>query len=868
MLSHWLTTAWRQLVANPLFSVITIFSLSIGCCGALLAAANIRQHLSFERWIPDADRIVLLRETLVGADRFGEEARHYHTPSPFMRFGLRQAIEGRIPGMAAQTRVTDCFYGVIWPDTEAAPEVGAGHPPAETRCVDGTFFNVFRLDFIEGSPAGALDAPDSLVISEDVARKYFGNEPALGKTFPTNRPGLVLRVTGVIRQPPAATHLQLQSLASMEMRRRTDAAGRPDNTDSSMYPSGFGEHYLRMTGDVDPDVFISSARRQIQMLIDERGRAVRPEPDASSDTEPDADVSWTTVSLVPILDIHLGGEELTGMTSSADASMLAALAASAAALIGMCAFNYVTLSLALSLRRRGEVGVRKVLGASHGDLIRHYLTESALVTAISLAFGFALAEMLHPWFARMIGQPETLFEMHDPAFVLAAVIAFALLALCTGAYPAFYLANVRPGAEQTSMPRGMGGAVSGALLGIQIAVATVLLTLAATMAAQAAYVAARPLGFDMRNKYESPTLPCPAALAVAKGAQDANAAAVAFAQCRRQYVALLERTPGVGRVSSNFIFALIDDSITTEPFGRTAMGEELGKAAQYMVAPGYLDLMGTKLLAGRLFDENSAFDRVLAGKLERDKVPLAPAIITRAMLPHLGAQSPEDALGQRIQMQGRESYQMEIVGVVEDWYQRSLRYRVHPIIFVSDPDARFVTFEINDPNPERVIEQVTTDWFELVGLTAAPRGKFIAYPVGWNNAKFYEADSKLMQMVISFSSLAMLVAGLGVFGLSAFEMRRRVREIGIRKALGAPPWRIAGIAVGRVVAFAACASVSAWPVAWWVSQAWLDGFAYRTQMGPLLAPLASLAVVGALALAVSFNALRAAAVRPNSALRI
>jgi putative ABC transport system permease protein len=334
-------------------------------------------------------------------------------------------------------------------------------------------------------------------------------------------------------------------------------------------------------------------------------------------------------------------------------------------------------------------------------------------------------------------------------------------------------------------------------------------------------------------------------------------------------MAFMKRTPGIANVVSSDIVSLASDSAVTEPFGRAAKGEELGKAADNGADLAYLPSMGATLLAGRFFDPNSAFDRSLEGKTQEQQRNLdrVPAIVTRALLPLIGADTPEAAIGQRIQMQSGWSPPYEIVGVVEDWHQRSLKYKVHPIIFHAKPVSPFIMFDVSDPEPEQVLGRLRKEWGDLMAIPEGRMRGFTAIPADRGITAYYEADRKLMAMVLSFSSLAMLVAAVGVFGLSAFEMRRRVREIGIRKALGASPSKVAGLAVGRAVLFAAVASVLSWPIAWWVSESWLATFVYRTALGPALLPLASMIIVGALAVAVSFNAFRAAAVRPSFALR-
>jgi putative ABC transport system permease protein len=286
--------------------------------------------------------------------------------------------------------------------------------------------------------------------------------------------------------------------------------------------------------------------------------------------------------------------------------------------------------------------------------------------------------------------------------------------------------------------------------------------------------------------------------------------------------------------------------------------------------------MGATLLAGRFFDSKSAYDRGLIDAMtamqngppapgQRPSMPKkVPVLVTRAMLPMLGVDTPQAAIGQQIAMQPNFPYLFDIVGVVEDWNQRPLKYAVHPIIFVPQ-NANQAIAEIPKDQVADLQDSLTRQWGQMIGLTK--NANVILSPLETLLQRTYESDFRLMRAVTSFAIVAMIVAGLGVFGLSAFEMRRRVQEIGIRKALGASPVNVALMVIGRAVMFAAIATLIAWPIAFWIANEWLQRFVYRTTLGAFMLPLASLAIVAFVALAVSLNATRAAAVRPSFALR-
>jgi putative ABC transport system permease protein len=554
--------------------------------------------------------------------------------------------------------------------------------------------------------------------------------------------------------------------------------------------------------------------------------------------------------------------------------MLTTLGTAAIALLGVSAFNYVTLSLARSLRRRREVAVRKVLGADQGVLIWQYLGESGLVTAIALVIGFVAAQVLHPWFGRAIGQPDTLFNLFDPVFLSIALAAFVLLAAAVGAYPAFYLASVRPrtglGEGGAASPGRIGQTVTATLIGLQIAAATVLLVVSMMMTAQANYIETRPMGFTIKNKY---TVSASCSLNDRVGPDQMQQV---IRRCINGTRDVLERTPDVGKPVF-YAGNLLSENVTTQEYGRTAESEAIGRAARIGVDTEFLQFMDARLLAGRFFDSSSAYDMALieqqrammsnigtGGPGARPTQPLkAPVIVTRAMLPLLGVDTPEEAIGMQIAQKPRSQYPFEIVGVVEDWQQRPLRYEVLPIVFVPNATQQAI-IEIPEGEFLATRDRLTAKWREVTG---DERAMVFMNSLEDTQERIYMTDFRLMRAVSGFALVSILVAGLGVYGLSAFEMRRRVREIGIRKALGASPVMVGSMVIGRAMLFAGGVSLLAWPVGYWLASDWLADFKYQTHLGWAVLPVASIIVMAFVALAVGLSSARAAAMRPGLALK-
>lgn len=834
MLWQWMAGAWRTLKANPFFTLITIASLSIGCCGALLAGANIQQHMSFERWNPVAERVVALR---YGGNAPG--APNAAAVGDMLFTTIKEELKGHLPAIEAQSIVLHgaSGFGAIVAQQDGEPSL------ARPLYTDEDFFELFPMRFIEGDMTTALKQPGHVVLTQSEARRRFGSETALGKTIDDKRllKSRPVVVDGIVPDFPANTRLS----GTIIMRFSDLAADMGLPLDQFFQIDG-GTHYLKLAPGVTMEGFVRTGPTQIA--------------DAVSTRIP----SGIRLSLVPLVEIHLADRLRTGVTSSGDTSLLLTLASAAGVLLVVCVFNYVLLSVARTLRRRPEVAIRKVLGADRGALVVQYLTESAVITGVSLFVGFFLAELLRPLFAQAIGQPDALTNLYDPAFVLCAIAGWIILTLIVSAYPAIYLANTRPRMALPAQPSGPPAIVrllSGGMVGLQVAAATVLAIVAFVMIAQSSYVASRPLGFELRDTYVLRGF-CPQT-----ATDDFDYAGQRL--CLQRFIDQTKSIPGVETSGLSTLDADFVADRTLYKVQASPAGAELGLADQVRLDPSVLKQVKATLLAGRLFYDTSAYDRQL---LDHDLTPSAPppqripAVVTAAMLPMLGAKSPADALGKTFFMPTHENARsLEVVGVVADWHQRTLRDVVSPIVFVVGQGVRtYPLILLSDGADLKDVEPLLREaWTRVTGM---PGSNLELASMQKSFSQAYESDQRLMWTVSAFALVAIIVASLGVFGMTAFDMGRRVRETGVRKALGASTIEVAAGMLKRHLVSAFIASLAAWPIGYWIAREWLLGYAYRTDAAFVVLPIASLAIILIVALAISLNVVRASAVGPARAL--
>jgi hypothetical protein len=425
-------------------------------------------------------------------------------------------------------------------------------------------------------------------------------------------------------------------------------------------------------------------------------------------------------------------------------------------------------------------------------------------------------------------------------------------------------------------------------MGLQISAATGLLIVSLTMTAQASFIENRWLGFETKDRYQV-FAPCPFPAQMPQ-----EELAKMQTRCRTGVRTILSRATDISQPAF-FDGLLIGGEPALQPFGRSAKGEKLGEATIMRADLDFLQTMGSRLVAGRMFDAASAYDKALSdyntamqarmkttvqsdgqgrtmifmtsddsgpGPVRPARVPV---VVTTAILSSLGVQTPDEAIGQQIATQPNSQYALEVIGVVEDWNSRPLKFAVTPIIFMPQGGAQAVV-QIGKDSLESVQTQLTQAWRDYLGN--APNATVQLRPLAQTLEASYRTDFQLMRAVTTFALVAIAVAGLGVYGLSAFEMRRRVREIGIRKALGASPYAVGALAIGRALIFAAIAALVAWAPGFGVANAWLSDFVYRTSLSWLVLPIATAIVVAFVALAVTLSAVRAAAIRPGLALRV
>ena len=815
MLRNYFAAALRNLARNRLYAGVTIAGLAIGFASALLIVLFVRDEYSYDRFVPGNQQVFRISESiLISGERPIESDS---TPAL-----LGPALKLDFPQVQFAARLT----GGDFP-----PAVQRGNfSVAERNLVwaDPDFFRIMPLPSIAGDLASSLDAPDSVVLTRAVARKYFGRDAPLGGILLIDKHAM--RVTAVLENLPSNTHLDADIFASG--RSAFSALTQYEKVDTPL--NNVVATYVRLR----PGTSLSVLGPQLPGFV----RRHYPLDRFSK--------SWAKTKVVihpvPLTAIHLRPSTQGAFKAPGDTTVMAAIAAVGVLIVLVAAINFITLMTARAGRRAVEVGVRKAVGASRTDLIVQFMGEALLYVIFAVVLAVAIAELAMPAFNALLQRRIAFDYATNPMLAAAIGGAGLLLALCAGAYPALVLSAFRPanvlkgGAPQTPG----GGAVRQALVIVQFAVLIGLILAAITIARQTYYA----LNQGMRVNKDQVLF-------------------VAANPCTDRLRDAVLAVPGVQRAACASVFALnLSNTLDDASVG--------GRHETVAIAPvdfGFFEVYDVKPLAGRLFDQNRPSDGFLG-----DSQVNPPVVINETAVRRLGFKSPKSALGHSVvwhfhtdpskafgQDPPRPS---QIIGVVPDFTFGSMRSPIAATMFMVGPKVSYDSIALNAKLDGRRIPE------SLVGIDRAWKRIEGDAPIQRTFVSLFTLrlyiDTLVQGALITIAAgIALSIAALGLFALSAYTTERRTKEIGVRKAMGADTGDILRLLIWQLVKPVLWANLVAWPIGFLALTAWLDGFAYHVDLAPW-----TFAAAAAIALLIAFgtvfvHALRVARAKPIGALR-
>ena len=806
MLRNYLKTAWRNLLKTKTFSVINISGLAIGIAAFLLIVSYLHFEYSFDDYNTRKDRIFRVPMEVKEEMQSGAQPELLAFTYPAVAASLKRDF----PEVEEAVRIRK-QWGVVRSGNNQFVE------DDNLFYVDSTIFKVFSFDFVAGDAENAFRELNDVVITRSTAVKYFGDANPLGRTLSYRDKDFVVKA--VISDPPANSHLHFHILANFSKYAQEAAASGGDAQNSWGW-SDFYTYVLLRPG-TQPDKLRAQlpdfAQRHMGDKMKKSGISVQ-------------------FDLQPIKDIHLRSRYEYEWPGNGNLSYLKYLAAAALFLLVIAWINYISLTSARAIDRAKEVGVRKVIGAGRAQLVRQFLMESLLINLMSVLSGLIIYRLSLPAFGRLVELSTAQLALPGAAFWALVLAIFFLGTFLAGAYPSFILSSQAPlQSLKPATARGTDGNARGllrrSLVVLQFFAAIVLISGALGLNRQLQYMSKADLGLNIRQ-----TL-----ILHQTVRQDSNRT-----QMIASFIHDLETHPGVVSVTAS----------TSVP------GSEVGGASRYHTLHSNAEKTGRNFGIDSKFIPDYGLTVTAGRNFITDKIePETNVILNQAAVKVFGFKNDEAAIGEQV-LAGTDAY--KVVGVIRDYHQKTLQNSIDAIVFYPEQEHNMSDFsvKINTPDPEGLVAFVKAKW-----LASFPESPFVyrflddVFDTGYRNERLFSTVLWL------FTLLAILVASLGLLGLSIYTVAKRRKEISIRKVLGATIFHIVRLVARDFLWLILLSALAAIPLAWYLLHDWLQDYAFHVSIGPWFFFAPVLMIVSIAMITVCYHSLKAALADPVRNLR-
>lgn len=804
MIRNYLLTAFRSFLRHRSFTLLNVVGLTLGMTASLLILQYVKYERSFDTFHSKAADIYRIQYNgwQGGKLRF-ECAAAVPAVGP--------ALKNNFPEVKRFTRLYP-VSGVVSYHSPARGEIS--FLEEKMQVADSSVFAVFDFKLLKGNAEQVLAGPNKAVISEKAARKYFAGDDPIGKTITWNGDRRY-EVTGIFQDIPPNSHIKFDFMLSYQTLNRETK----NESETSWGWYDFNTYVL-----LEPGTDVAALQAKWNAYLERtQGEAWRKYDRRQE------------FLLKPLLDIHLYANLLqeSQPDERGDGDSVYALTFIALFILIIAWVNYINLATAKSLDRANEVGVRKVMGAQKNQLVYQFLSESFLINALAAVIALVMVRIAWPVFSAVAGRNIPLSFMLEGDFWTLLTILFAAGTLLSGFYPALILSSFKPVAvlKGKVMRTAHGSMLRKSLVVFQFVASVVLITGSIIVYQQLSFMRNQDLGIDIHQ-----TL-----VIRAPGVTDSL-----YGQKMETFKAAVLRIPGVQSMSAST--NVPGDEIFWAHGVRRLTGGPDNTISGYTVGidHDYIPSFNLKLAAGRNFDRAHVNER-------------KSLMLNRAMAEALDFKDPQAAIGEKI-IQGDT---LEIVGVLENYHQMSLKEAVTPLVFRFAQDyASFYSFKIEGSRYKDVLAGVEEPW--KVMFPGNPMDYFFLDQF-FNRQ--YESDRQFGQIFSLFTMLAIFIACLGLFGLASFMTMQRTKEIGVRKVLGSSVSGVVLLLSRGFIQLVLLANLLAWPLAWYLMDKWLSGFPYHIAINPLLFVGAGAIVVLIAFLSVSVQTIRAARINPAKTLK-
>lgn len=809
MFRNYLRSAWRNIKRYKFTSFINIFGLTVGLTCCLLIVTYIINELSYDRFNVNADRTFRITRTFYSAN--GEESLHLSSIAP--AFG--PLLTAAFPEIEKMTRVLPTGNTVLRYKEKLFNEQNAFF-------ADENFFDVFSLPVVEGDKKTALNSPYNIMMSEEVAKKYFGNQDPINKTIQLDNTKHEFKITGVFQAFPSNSHMHPDILMSFNTLR-----------DSAIY----GEKQLETSFSNNAFyTYLLMPKNYTVEMLDRRFPAFLDKYVHLKGMQPNVHTSQTTrLTAQKLTDIHLQSHLDDEIEPNGDVKRVYIFSVIALFILLIACINYMNLSTARSALRAKEIGIRKVIGAQRQEIIKQFLGESVLITWVALVFAGVLTWLLLPYINSISHLSLSFSSLLQWKILIGVLLLPFIVGLMSGIYPAIFMSSFRPVQVLKGLLKVGSGNVSfrQILVVIQFSVSIILIVATTVVFQQLRYIQTKSLGF---NKDFILTTTYPSTLTKQ------------FESFRNE---LLSNTgvKEIGRSSRIPSGRLLDASgAQVVENGKT---QPVNFELKFLSTDyGFIPTYGMQLVAGRNFSRDFITDT-------------ANYIINETAVQQLGWKNAQNAVGKDLIYGGVKG---KVIGIVHDFHFESLHQKIIPLLFsLPSPKNLYynnMSIKINGNNVPASISAIADTWHKYL-----PEVPFDYTFLDQRFQKLYQSEQQQSQLFTIFSCLAIFIACLGLFGLSAFTISQRVKEIGIRKVLGANITQIVVELSRSFMILVGIAALIALPIAGVLMHKWLQDFAFRIGLSWWVFLMAGVLAIIIAFITISFQAVKAANVNPVKNLR-
>lgn len=806
MIRNYIKTAFRSLMKNKGFTFINVFGLALGLATCLLIVFYVFDELSYDRYNVKADRIFRLNDDI----KFGGVENPYAiTPAP-----AAAALKADFPEIEQVARFRNMGGNKVKKGAQNIQE-------DRTVYADNSIFEVFTLPAISGDLANALKEPNTVVITEDIAQKYFGKTNVVGQVLTFNDASQ-FKITAVIKNVPKQSHFHFDFFMSM-----TTLA---DSRNDSWLSNSFNTYVLLRPGVDDrslaaklPEFMHRHAGPQLQAALHLNFAAF------------EKGGNRLNLSLTPLKNIHLQSSMLDEFEANGDIAYIYIFSATAMFILLIACVNFMNLSTARSANRAREVGVRKVLGSPRKYLIGQFLTESILVTLVGTVIAVFAAWAFLPLFNQLAGK-ELIVTTQILSWLIPALFVIIIIIGClAGSYPALFLSGFQPiDVLKGKLAAGFkGGALRSFLVVFQFAISIFLIIGTLVIYNQLKFIQNKDLGYNRDH------------ILIVKNVWALGNGADAFKQEVRQVAGVQNATLSNSLPTDN------GNDNTTSFFKDEVIDQKRAVLShQWDVDEDYIATLDIKMVSGRNFSKDMATDS-------------SGVIINEAFAKLLGYTNPTNQFIYRpANDQLTKMSKYHIIGVMKDFNFKSLRDNTPPLLLSLAPNMGVMSIRINTTDIPGLLAQVKNKWKDI-----SPNQQFNYSFMEQDFDALYRSEQRMGAISVAFTSLAIIIACLGLFGLAAYAAEQRTKEIGIRKVLGANVSTIVSMLSKDFIKLVVISIIIATPFAWWTMQKWLQSFAYRQNMQWWVVVVAGFVAVLIAFITMSFQSIKAALANPVKSLK-